>query len=238
VLEARLAAEAPARVFLADIGGQIHLRITASASMTDGDLLPFLETLHVPAMNADVVEKVTGLGEVPLIVLASGLAPEDHALWQAERAAEATRIAAEKEAEKEAERQKKAKADAAPETGGSTKGSTFDTLFGGLMGGGEGGGADLSESARKDTQTALIDAAKSGNAFEAGAMAGALYGAIAEELARTEMKAAPGGVAEGGGISFPSVSSSGRKSEITVGVGSCSSDGGGKFCSVTGTGKD
>lgn len=238
VLEARLAADAPARVFLADIGGQIHLRVTAPATFADADLLPFLETLHVPAMNADVIDKVPGLGEVPLIVLASGLAPEDHALWQAEREAEATRIAAEREAAKEAERQKKtaqaeAEAEAAPSAGGN--GSTFSSLFGGLMGGGEGsGGGGLSAAARTDVQTALIDAARSGNGVEAAAMAGLLYGAIADELGKTEMKGAPG-TGGGGGFSFPSASSSGRKSEIKVGIGSCSSEGGGKFCSVGGS---
>lgn len=91
VREARLSDAAPARVFLADVGGQIHLRVTASASMTDLDLLPFFETLHVPAMNADVVEKTTGLGEVPVIVVASVLTEETRRA----RAAEAERRAIE-----------------------------------------------------------------------------------------------------------------------------------------------
>ncbi|WP_374369767.1 hypothetical protein [Tabrizicola sp.] len=61
------------RMFIADVGAQIHLRILAPKRMTDEDLVPFLETLHVKAMNADVVDKVEGLGEVPVIVLASAL---------------------------------------------------------------------------------------------------------------------------------------------------------------------
>ncbi|HLQ19822.1 MAG TPA: hypothetical protein VK146_12670, partial [Tabrizicola sp.] len=61
------------RYFLADVGAQIHLRILAPKRMTDKDLLPFLETLHVKAMNAGVIDKVQGLGDVPVIVLASAL---------------------------------------------------------------------------------------------------------------------------------------------------------------------
>jgi hypothetical protein len=61
------------RMFLANVGAQIHLRILAPKRMKDADLLPFLETLHVKAMNADVIDKVPGLGDVPVIVLASAL---------------------------------------------------------------------------------------------------------------------------------------------------------------------
>ncbi len=61
------------RYFLADVGAQIHLRILAPKRMTDQDLLPFFETLHVKAMNAGVIDKVEGLGDVPVIVLASAL---------------------------------------------------------------------------------------------------------------------------------------------------------------------
>lgn len=100
------------RYFIGDVSAQVWVRVLAPKSMTDMELLPFFQTLHVPAMNASAVEKVKGMGEVPVIVLASVIEAETRAAWEAERAAAAAeeeRIRAEKEAaraaEEEAERQ-------------------------------------------------------------------------------------------------------------------------------------
>lgn len=98
VRQARLPEGAPARVFLGDVGAQIHLRVLAPATMTDEDMLPFFQTLHVPAMNAGVVEKIPGLGEVPVIVLASVIDEETRKAREAERAAELARLEAERAA--------------------------------------------------------------------------------------------------------------------------------------------
>jgi hypothetical protein len=84
------------RMFFADIGAQIHVRILAPKRMSDEALVPFLETLHVKAMNADVIDKVEGLGDVPVIVLASAL---DGAARDAYLADVATREAEEAAAE-------------------------------------------------------------------------------------------------------------------------------------------
>lgn len=86
------------RMFLADVGAQIHLRILAPKRMSDGDLIEFLETLHVKAMNADVVDKVAGLGEVPVIVLASALGDEARTAYLADVAARAADEAADRAA--------------------------------------------------------------------------------------------------------------------------------------------
>ena len=87
------------RMFFADVGAQIHLRILAPKRMSDEDLVPFLETLHVKAMNAGVIDKVEGLGEVPVIVLASALDEAERDAYLADVAAreaeEATKAAAE-----------------------------------------------------------------------------------------------------------------------------------------------
>lgn len=85
--EADLRGDVPARVFLADVGAQIHIKVLAPKTMSDQDLLPFFETLHVQAMNADVVGKVAGLGEVPVIVLASAITEETRRAAEEERAA-------------------------------------------------------------------------------------------------------------------------------------------------------
>ena len=77
------------RLFLADVGAQIHLRVLAPKRMKDEDLVPFFETLHVKAMNADVIDKVEGLGEVPVIVLASALDDTERDAYHADRATRA-----------------------------------------------------------------------------------------------------------------------------------------------------
>lgn len=97
------------RYFMGDVGDQIWVRVLATKDMTDEDLLPFFQTLHVPAMAADVVDKVDGMGEVPVIVLASVIEGEERAIWEAERAGRASEAARERAA-KEAEKAEKEKA--------------------------------------------------------------------------------------------------------------------------------
>ncbi len=96
-----------ARYFMANVGAQIHIRVLASKRMKDDDLVPFFQTLHVKAMNASVIDKQDGLGDVPVIVLASALDEATRETYEADRAArevletkkrEAERIAAEAEA--------------------------------------------------------------------------------------------------------------------------------------------
>ncbi len=103
------------RYFEGNLSAQVWVRVLASTPMTDEDLLPFFQTLHVPALNGQVIEQVAGMGEVPVIVLASALAAEDRARWEAARDAEALRLAgdraaraAEEEAARAAEAQAKA----------------------------------------------------------------------------------------------------------------------------------
>lgn len=78
------------RLFMADVGAQIHLRLLAPRRMQDRDLLPFFETLHVKAMNAAVVDRRDGLGDLPVIVLASALDRDQRNAYDADRAARAT----------------------------------------------------------------------------------------------------------------------------------------------------
>lgn len=87
--EAALPRSARARLFLADVGGQIRLGVLASARMKDRDLVPFLQTLDVAALNDSVVDRQPGLGQVPMIVLASALGKEARAAFEADVAARA-----------------------------------------------------------------------------------------------------------------------------------------------------
>jgi len=82
------------RVLLADVGGQIHLQMVVPKRMKDADLLPFFETLNVEAMNASVVDRQDGLGQVPVIVLASALGEADRAVYDADRSARKAATAA------------------------------------------------------------------------------------------------------------------------------------------------
>ena len=100
------------RYFMANVGAQIHIRVLASKRMKDKDLLPFFQTLQVKAMNASVVDRRDGLGDVPVIVLASLLDEATRATYDADRAARdqadaesraADRLAAEAEARVTAE---------------------------------------------------------------------------------------------------------------------------------------
>ena len=118
------------RMFIADVGAQIHLRILAPKRMTDEDLVPFLETLHVKAMNADVVDKVEGLGEVPVIVLASALDGAERDAYLADVAGRTALETAKAEAERaEAEAAQTAEAPVGEASGGG--------FLSGLFGGGD-----------------------------------------------------------------------------------------------------
>lgn len=86
------------RLFLADVGGQIHLRVLAPKRMPDDELVRFFETLNVQAMNASVVDRRDGLGEVPIIILASALGKADRDAYDADRADRAAADAAESRA--------------------------------------------------------------------------------------------------------------------------------------------
>lgn len=77
------------RTFRATVGAQLQLRVLASRRLGDDDLVPFFETLDVAAMNAAVVDRQPGLGEVPVLVLGSALNEEDLADYEADRAARA-----------------------------------------------------------------------------------------------------------------------------------------------------
>ena len=223
------------RYFLADFGAQIHLRVLAPKRMTDQDLVPFFETLHVKALNAGVIEKVEGLGDVPVIVVASALDDAGREAYLSDVAARAAEEAMRQDAARDA-----AKAEAeAQEAGVATaEGSTaagIGSLFSGLesLFGKEEAG--LSVEDRKHHEAALIEATKSGDAAAAALHAGALYGAIAEELGKTEMKAAAPSGSSGGGFAL-TAGSSGSKTKIKVGIGNCTEKGGVKSCSVENAG--
>ena len=116
------------RFFLAKVGAQIHLQVLVPKRMSDKDLVPFLQTLHVQAMNESVIDTREGLGEVPVIVLASALDDAARAAYVAgvaeREAEEASRGQA---ALKEAEA--KATEEAAPQEDGG--GGFLDGLVGG-----------------------------------------------------------------------------------------------------------
>ena len=73
------------RYFLASVGGQIQIKVLASRRLSDEELIPFFETLDVKAMNASVGAKQDGLGEVPVIVLASALDKATRDAYEAAR---------------------------------------------------------------------------------------------------------------------------------------------------------
>lgn len=91
------------RLFIADVGGQIHLSVLAPKRMKDAELVAFFQTLDVRAMNASVVDKRDGLGDVPVIVLASALDDAGREAYLADRtrreAEESTRRAEARRAE-------------------------------------------------------------------------------------------------------------------------------------------
>jgi hypothetical protein len=114
------------RYFFADVGAQIHLRVLAPKRMSDEDLVPFLETLHVKAMNAGVIEKTEGLGDVPVIVLASALDGAERDAYLADVAAREA-----EEAQKEAAEQAEVAAAQASEPPAEEGGGFLGGLFGG-----------------------------------------------------------------------------------------------------------
>jgi hypothetical protein len=79
-----------ARYFTASVGAQIQIRVLASSRLKDADLVPFFQTLPVRAMNANVVDRRPGMGEIPVLVLASALSESDRAALEADRAARAS----------------------------------------------------------------------------------------------------------------------------------------------------
>ncbi len=112
------------RYFVGDVSDQIWVRVLASRGLADEDMLAFFQTLHVPAMNARVVEKVAGMGEVPVIVLASVIDAETRAARESEQAAEAERLAEER-AKAEAEMAEQAAAEEAKQEA-EERGETTD----------------------------------------------------------------------------------------------------------------
>ena len=106
------------RLFIADFGAQIHLRVLAPKRMTDEELVPFFQTLHVKALNADVIDPVTGLGDVPVIVLASALDEAGRAAYVADVAARKADDAAQEAALRQEAEATLAAAPAAEESGG------------------------------------------------------------------------------------------------------------------------
>ena len=206
------------RMFLADVGAQIHLRILAPKRMKDEDLVPFLQSLHVKAMNADVIDRVDGLGDVPVIVLASALGDAERDAYLSDLAARGAEEARRYAADVQAFEAEAAAAEASPKSDTSI----FDGLRGALFGDDK---AEMSEEERKAHEAGLLEAAKSGDAAAAAAHSAALYGAIAEELGKAEAKMASG---SGGTASVPNTA------KIEVGVGNCKTEGGRKTCLVEG----
>jgi hypothetical protein len=74
-----------ARYLVADVGAQIRIRVLASKRLKDADLVAFLETLNVKAMNADVVDRQAGLGDLPVIALASAMTDAGREAYEADR---------------------------------------------------------------------------------------------------------------------------------------------------------
>jgi hypothetical protein len=112
------------RMFLADVGAQIHLSILVPKRTKDTDLLPFLETLQVEAMNASVIDKVEGLGQVPVIVLASALNEAGRDAYLADVAARKSLETA-REASGRAEAEAQLAATATQDQGGGLLGRLF-----------------------------------------------------------------------------------------------------------------
>jgi hypothetical protein len=130
VVEDLLPDDVRARYFMANVGSQIHLRILASEKMRDKDLVPFFQTLHVKAMNASVIDKKEGLGDVPVIVLASVMDDITRKAYEADMAQREAEAAIRREEERAAAEAEAAKAAEAEKSGGGG-------LFGGLFGGDE-----------------------------------------------------------------------------------------------------
>ena len=130
------------RLFLANVGAQIHLRVLAPKRMKDTELVAFFQTLHVEAMNASVIDKVEGLGKVPVIVLASAMDQAEREAYLADRDARAAA-----EAEREAADRSAAEAAEAAQSGSGGGGGFLGGLFGG---GGEAKADPAPEEAGKE----------------------------------------------------------------------------------------
>lgn len=89
VIELSLPEKTRARVFTADLGGQLRLWVLSSSKMADTDLAPFFQTLDVAAMNAAVRVREPGLGAVPVLVVVSELDEAGRAAYEADRTARA-----------------------------------------------------------------------------------------------------------------------------------------------------
>lgn len=83
-----------ARYFTASVGAQIRITVLASRRLKDTDLVPFFESLPVQAMNAAILDRQPGLGEIPVLVLASAMREDDRAAFEADRAARASEAVA------------------------------------------------------------------------------------------------------------------------------------------------
>ena len=86
VTEGSLGDTIRARYFVADVGAQIRVRMLASKRLKDADIVAFFKTLHVKAMNADVVDRQAGLGDLPVIALASAMTEAAREVYEADRA--------------------------------------------------------------------------------------------------------------------------------------------------------
>jgi hypothetical protein len=167
MVEDVLPEEVGLRYFMGDVSSQIWVRVLATRTMTDEELLPFFQTLHVPAMNGNVVDKVAGMGEVPVIVLASAMEAEARAVWEAESAARASEEAtkaseqAAERAAKEAEQAAKAEAKA-QEKADKARGVTTDEETGVKIRKGEGDAKkkDKTKAGFGDDGCALVDGRK------------------------------------------------------------------------------
>jgi hypothetical protein len=105
-----------ARYFTASVGAQIGIRVLASRRLTDEDLVPFFAALPVQAMNAAVVDRQPGLGEIAVLVVGSALSEDDRAAFEADRAARGASAIARADGLREiAKAELAAAADAAPE---------------------------------------------------------------------------------------------------------------------------
>ena len=114
-----------ARYFFANVGAQIHLRVLAPERMRDRDLVPFFQTLHVAAMNAAVVDQQAGLGQVPVIVLASALDGDARAAYVADLADRQAAQAADREARHQVDAARLAETQPEPGAGGGFLSSLF-----------------------------------------------------------------------------------------------------------------
>jgi hypothetical protein len=138
------------RYFLANVGAQIHLQVLATRRMSDEELVPFFQTLHVKAMNASVVDKTEGLGDVPVVVVVSALDDAQREIYLADIAARRAEDAARRE-----DRQKALDAQVMAE-------EAEDAAAGGFLSGLFGGGESKPEAAPEEVKIVECDKVKDG----------------------------------------------------------------------------